>query len=160
MLPFVVDEHDVATGAVEQAGGDAGPEARGAMHPQPVRRDLVEAVEHAVQRDVGRPSDGAAGPFIVAADVEDGGVVFGGQVAERPAWVAADLGPAGEVGEAGGEMFGGIGGAVPQVDDPLPGCDALGDLVRVDRRRQGQVRRRRAGCVAAAHVDVGRRGRR
>jgi hypothetical protein len=64
---FVIDAHDVVARAVEQPGGT--------VHPQPSVRDLVEAVQQVVQRDVQRTGDVTGRPFVVAAHVENDAVV-------------------------------------------------------------------------------------
>ncbi|NMH97602.1 hypothetical protein HF526_09795 [Pseudonocardia sp. K10HN5] len=107
---IVVDEHDVAAGPVEEAGGDAGAISRGAVDPQPPGRELVEALEQILHRDVGGPGDSAGGAFVIASDVEDGfagfGTGAGGEVGEGDGGVAAEVLARGEVGGTAGRCAG------------------------------------------------------
>ena len=54
VVAVVVDESHRAAGAVEDAGGDAGPETAGAVNPQVSAGNLVDAFGQFVQWDVDR----------------------------------------------------------------------------------------------------------
>src|SRR5258708_40336065 len=67
----IVDEDNVATGAVEQARGDRRAISTGTMHPQLPRRQRVEPVEQVGQRNVRRAGYVANGVCVVAPDIEE-----------------------------------------------------------------------------------------
>ena len=66
MAVVVVNQDHVVPGAVEQARGDRGAEASGAVHPQPAGRQVSEPGEQLVQRDVGGAGNVAGGALAPA----------------------------------------------------------------------------------------------
>ena len=74
----IVDEHDVMSGAVEQARGDRGAIAAGAVHPQLAWGQRQSSwSSSSCSGNVCCAGDEAGGVFVVAADVEQHGIVVG-----------------------------------------------------------------------------------
>jgi len=123
----VVDVDDVASGPVEQAGGDGGAESAGAVHPEPAVREFVHPRKQRVQREVGRAGDEAVGSFIVAAHVQDDVVgVEGFDLGERlPRVPLAGLPGGGELVERSGRGAGEMVDADPD-ELALGGSDLVG----------------------------------
>ena len=74
---LVVDQHDVAAGAVEEARGDGRAVAGRAVHPDLAGRDLVETVGQLVHGDVEGAGEVAGSPLLGASYVQHDGVRCG-----------------------------------------------------------------------------------